>query len=236
MAKSGDLGAVWISEAEELLRLGRLDEAESQLERLRIIGEQGVRWHVARGLLLICRGDEIGARRHFERALQLDPQHANAAHNLGVLNGTLLSKQATPYSAPNFAEEREGYSTGIGSFPWIDRVRALWLVLGYGIGLSWAAVSISALRIAWPTIHTLIATNNMVEPPDPAKFDTIGPPSLILLVLGMGWTVCEVVHRRSGPNWLFAALILCAPTLFAPISFGWIPMLLLLIRGSRRHL
>ncbi|GJM20484.1 MAG: hypothetical protein DHS20C15_03990 [Planctomycetota bacterium] len=65
---------------------GELEEAESHLARAAALDESpdAVRaYH--RGLLAERRGGDAVARAHFERALQLQPGHANAARHLRAL-------------------------------------------------------------------------------------------------------------------------------------------------------
>jgi tetratricopeptide (TPR) repeat protein len=75
----GALGGLFSSQ-------GRLDEARAEFEALAARSPKSVAAVTMVGLLMQAKGDAAGARREFERALQIDPEAAVAANNLAWMD------------------------------------------------------------------------------------------------------------------------------------------------------
>jgi len=77
---------VQLLRAEVYRRQGRLQQAREVLDKLRDLSTHSGEYHYQLGKLLLEEGQRELAAHHFERAVELDPNHAGAWFELGFLN------------------------------------------------------------------------------------------------------------------------------------------------------
>lgn len=65
---------------------GQLKQSRDLLSRLQDLSSHSGEYHFQLGSILLAEGDRLTAVRHFERALELDPNHTGALFQLGFAN------------------------------------------------------------------------------------------------------------------------------------------------------
>lgn len=86
LAQRGDNPRLWIGRGLSLLEQGQTEEAARDLEKGAGLFETHTGTWIASGWARFAAGDEVAARAHFQRALALDPNFAEAHGGLAVLS------------------------------------------------------------------------------------------------------------------------------------------------------
>src|SRR5215213_5275866 len=84
-AQGGGADQNLLREAAELMRAGRLEEAEAAARKATAAAPRSAEARALLGLILEQRGSRAEAERELREAVRLDPRNANALTNLGVL-------------------------------------------------------------------------------------------------------------------------------------------------------
>lgn len=90
-----------------LIRVSRLGEAVTQVERVLRMGIESADAYLLKGTLELMSGQNGAARTAFHNALAIDPTHADSIYNLGVALGLVPDDPASAEQARSRLEEAQ---------------------------------------------------------------------------------------------------------------------------------